>query len=119
MISYNNVLSANEHKSLASIVSRRVALPDGSALDVREARIVERGESLRVWYWFVVGDTPVTGEFAAKALEAIAFVTRSADSERIVTLSTPWDDDSGERLEAFVQAHGACVVQGFSPAACR
>jgi exosortase len=92
---------------------------DGSTLDVREARIVERGESLRVWYWFVVGDTPVTGEFAAKALEAIAFVTRSADSERIVTLSTPWDDDSGERLEAFVQAHGACVVQGFSPAACR
>jgi exosortase A len=119
MISYNNVLSANEHKSLASVVSRRVALPDGSTLDVREARIVERGESLRVWYWFVVGDTPVTGEFAAKALEAIAFVTRSADSERIVTLSTPWDDDSGERLEAFVQAHGACVVQGFSPAACR
>lgn len=118
MISYSNVIAATERKSLATEVHRKITLADGSRLAVRELELSVNGESRVVWYWFVVGDRQVTGAFSAKALEAIAFVTRNADSERIVTLSTASGAGSRERLQAFVEAHGVCVAQGFAPEAC-
>jgi len=118
MISYSNVIAATERKSLASEVHHKITLADRSQLTVREVELSVDGQSRVVWYWFVVGDRPVTREFAAKALEAIAFVTRNADSERIVTLSTASGAGSRERLTAFLEAHGACAAQGFAPEAC-
>lgn len=118
MISYNNVIFPEEHGSLAEDAYRTVTLPDGTSLEVREV-VAGRGDARKlVWHWFVVGQRPVLDPFAAKALEALAFVTRSADSERIVAISTPLDDSAAERLEAFIQAHGRCAALGFPVEAC-
>ncbi len=118
MISYSNVLFAEERGSLAKDVHRHVALPDGSSLKVREVEYGRDETRQLLWQWYVVGERPVLSQLATKALEAIAFVTRSSDSERIVTLSTPLDDSAAERLEAFIEAHDRCVVSGFPAEAC-
>jgi EpsI family protein len=118
MISYSNVIAATERKSLATEVHRKITLADGSKLPVREVELAVDGNARVVWYWFVVGDQQVTRELSAKALEAIAFITRNADSERIVTISTASGAGARERLQAFMEAHGACVAHGFSPGAC-
>lgn len=118
MISYNNVLFPEERKSLSKDGQRVVRLPDGTSLKVREV-VAGYNESRRlVWHWYQVGERPVVGQFAAKALEALAFVMRNADSERIIAISTPLDDSAAQRLESFVQAHSRCVVTGFRAEAC-
>jgi exosortase A len=118
MISYSNVVFPEEHRSLAEDAYHTVTLSDGTSLEVREAVAGDDDARRLVWYWFVVGERPVLNPFAAKALEALAFVTRSADSERIVAISTPLDGPAAQRLEAFLQAHGRCVVPGFPVEAC-
>jgi len=60
----------------------------------------------------------VVSPFHAKALEALAFVTGSAGSERIVAVSTLLDDTAARRLQAFVEADANCVRAGFSAEAC-
>jgi hypothetical protein len=52
-------------------------------------------------------------------MEALAFLTRSADDERIVTLATPLDAGSRARLQSFLSAHPDCVKSGFGGEACR
>lgn len=118
MISYDNVLFVGEHASLAVSEARRVPLPDGGELAVRETQIPDRGATMLVWSWFEVGNRRVTGDFAVKAWEAAAFVLRNADSERIVTLATPLDGGARERLRQFVAAHAGCVEAGFAGKAC-
>jgi len=119
MISYRNIIATGEHKSLASEALRRIDAADGSeALLVRELTVTDGDRSRLVWYWFVVGDRPVASNLTAKALEALLFVTGGADSERIVALSTPSNDAAAQRLEAFVQAHLPCVVDGFQRESC-
>lgn len=118
MISYDNVLFAGEHASLAVSEARRVPLPEGTELAVREIEIPDRGSTMLVWSWFEVGNRRVTGDFAVKAWEAAAFVLRNADSERIVTLATPLDGGARERLRQFVEAHAECVEAGFAGKAC-
>lgn len=118
MISYSNVIFPEEHESLAMEQHRVVTMPDGTSLKMREV-VAGYNESRRlVWHWYVVGEQSVVNPFAAKALEALAFVTRSAQSERIVAISTPLDDSAARRLEAFLQAHGRCVALGFPVEAC-
>jgi EpsI family protein len=118
MISYSNVIFPEERSSLTNDAYRIVTLADGTSLEVREV-VASYNESRKlVWHWFVVGERPVVNPFAAKALEALAFVTRSAVSERIVAVSTPLDEGAAQRLEAFIQAHGRCVVLGFPAEAC-
>lgn len=118
MISYENVLFAGEHNSLAESDIRTVRLGGTGGLLVREVVVPHGGSSMLVWSWFMVGDRRVTSEYTAKALEAAAFVFRTADSERIITLATPLDDEGRERLRAFVAAHASCVGGGFAPEAC-
>ncbi len=118
MISYDNVVSRNEYGSLAEDERRRVVLADGGTLQVRQLVVPEyRGERL-VWHWYVIGERQTTSPYVVKALEALAFVTRSTDSERIVTVSTPLDEGAQERLQAFIAAHGSCVATGFRAEAC-
>lgn len=118
MVSYNNVIFSGERGSLFKDAHLVVTLPDGTALKVREV-VASYNESRRlVWHWYVVGEQPVVNTFAAKALEVLAFIMRNADSERIVTISTPLDDSAARRLEAFLQAHGRCVALGFPVEAC-
>jgi len=119
MISYRNIIASGEHKSLAPEIRRRIDLADGGeALLVRELTVTDGDRSRLVWYWFVVGDRPVASNLTAKALEALLFVTGGADSERIIALSTPSGEGAAERLEAFVQAHLPCVVDGFQRESC-
>jgi EpsI family protein len=118
MISYGNVVSLNEKGSLARDERRVVPLPHGESLKVREL-VLHEGEGPRlVWQWYVVGQRPAVSPYVTKALEALAFVTRSADSERVVTVSTPFDDGAAQRLEAFVTSNGRCVAHGFPVEAC-
>lgn len=118
MISYSNVISAYERGSLAFDERREIELAGDLTLAVREL-VIDDGQTERlVWQWFVVGDRPVVSQFAVKALEAVAFVTRGADSERIVTLSTPFDPSARDRLQAFASAHAACVTRGYTREAC-
>jgi EpsI family protein len=118
MISYSNVISPEEHGSLAEDAFHTVTLPDGASLEVRELVAGDGDARKLVWHWFVVGERPALNPFAAKALEALAFVMRSADTERIVAISTPLDEPAAQRLEAFIQAHGRCVALGFQAEAC-
>lgn len=118
MVSYSNVLYAKEHGSLAAVSRREITLRDGNSVMVREVEVPAEDGARLVWHWYLVGDRAVTNEFAVKALEAAAFVTRGADSERVVTLATPLDDGARERLESFVAAHAECVAAGFAAQAC-
>jgi EpsI family protein len=118
MISYSNVIDPQEYGSLAPETTVRVPLAVGNDLTVRELTIRVDGADRVVWHWYLVGDRPVANPFVAKALEAAAFVTRGADSERIVTLSTTQDAAARERLQAFVLAHGDCVAAGFAVEGC-
>jgi EpsI family protein len=118
MISYNNVIFPDEHGSLAEDAVHTLTLRDGTSLKVREVIAGNGSDRKLVWHWFVVGERAVLNPFATKALEALAFVTRSADAERIVAINTPLDDSAAVRLEAFVQAHGRCVALGFPVEAC-
>jgi exosortase A len=118
MISYSNVIFPEEHGSLAEDAHRLVTLPDGTSLKVREVIAGYGDDRNLVWHWFVVGERSALNPFAVKALEALAFVTRSADSERIVAIHTPLDDAAADRLEAFIHAYGRCVALGFPVEAC-
>ena len=118
MISYDNVLFAGEHASVAATEVRQVALPSGRRLGVREVQVPYRGTTLLVWNWFLVGDRAATNDFVIKALEAAAFVLRTADFERIVTLATPLDDQARQRLQDFVAAHDDCIAAGLAVEAC-
>jgi len=118
MISYNNVIFLEERGSLAQDAQHVLTLPDGTSLKVRELVADDGAARKLVWHWYVVGEQPVVNPFAAKAFEALAFVTRSADSERIVAINTPLDDSAADRLEAFIQAHGRCAILGFPLEAC-
>lgn len=118
MISYSNVISPYERGSLAFDARREIELAGDMNLEVREL-VIEDGLTERlVWQWFVVGDRPLVSQFAVKALEAVAFVTRGADSERIVTLSTLFDAGARDRLQAFASTHAACVIRGYTREAC-
>jgi exosortase A len=119
MISHGNIIYAAERGSLAQDMPRRVGLAGGSSLIVREILVPGQALNRLVWHWFVIGERAAGSEFAAKALEAAAFITGGADSERIVVISTPLDERAHERLEAFIQSHGKCVVMGFSGEVCR
>jgi exosortase A len=118
MISYNNMIDANEHGSLAREVRIQHALPGGHTLVARELVVNDDGTERLVWYWFMVGERPVVSKLAAKGLEALALITRDASSERIVTLSTPQGVGAGERLRAFAEAHAFCIEAGFEGEAC-
>jgi hypothetical protein len=67
----------------------------------------------------MVGHRPTTDSFLVKGMEALAFLARSADDERIVTLATPLDAGSRGRLQSFLSAHEDCVMSGFAGEACR
>jgi EpsI family protein len=119
MISYRNVVIADEHSNLPPEARHNVKLGGvDDPLIVREVTVQDEGRPRLVWYWFVIGDHPVADAFVAKALEAALFVTRGAQSERIVALSTPGGDDARDRLEALVRAHGTCVAHGFQRESC-
>jgi exosortase A len=118
MIAFDNVLAAEHLGSLAEEQHRRLRLPDGSELLVNEVLVAEAGRHRLVWHWFRVGDRTATSALAVKALEAFALMTRSADSERIITLATIADEGAVARLESFVAAHAACIGAGFAPSAC-
>lgn len=118
MISYDNVVSLSEHGSLAESKRRSLALPDGRMLVVREVVVREFGGERLAWHWYVIGERQTPNPYVVKALEALAFVTRSTSYERVVTVSTPLDEGARARLEAFLEAHGACVATGFDAEAC-
>lgn len=118
MISFGNVLYAGEHESLAKTRHRRVDLGDGTTLTVREVVAPEADHDYLVWHWFVVGERRTTSPFKVKALEAAAWVTRTAATERIVTVATPVDPEARERLESFVLAFPQCITSGFAAGAC-
>ena len=118
MIAYGNRIAADEGKSLSDETSREIELPDGQPLTVRERSVSDAGDRRLVWYWFVVGNRPVASEFRVKALEAAAFIRRDADTERVVTISTPIDEGTDRRLQAFVDAFGTCLALGFATEAC-
>jgi EpsI family protein len=118
MINYENVLFAEEHATVPQVVLRSVEVGEGRSLSIREVRVPSGDGGHLVWHWYMLGDSAVTNEFAVKALEAVAWITRDAAAERIVTLATPLDDQARDRLESFVAAHAACVASGFSTGAC-
>jgi exosortase A len=119
MVSYQNVVSRQEIGSLPQQARRTVPLPDGGALVVRALTVSESGGERLVWHWYVVGDRPTASPYGAKILEAIAFLTRSSHSGRVLVLSTPADDGATQRLESYVATFGDCVAKGFQPQACR
>jgi exosortase A len=118
MISYNNVVSADERGSLAKDTRREMVLSDGLKLKVRELVVADGGTPRLVWHWYVVGERPVASQLAAKALEAVAFATRGAYFERVVTISTPYDDMAAQRLRSFAASQGHCIAGGFAVEAC-
>lgn len=118
MISFGNVVVEDEHQSLLADQRRRVSLPDGSSMEVRELVVSENGHKRLVWQWFMVGERAAAGSFTAKALEAIAFISFRAVSERVVALSTAADGDGVDRLRSFVLTYPGCVTAGFAHEAC-
>jgi exosortase A len=119
MIAYDNVLSSREHASLVEDRRLDVSAGPGRGFQVREVVIQDERGAFLVWQWFMVGHRPATDSFLVKGMEAVAFLARSADDERIVTLATPLDAGSRGRLQSFLSAHEDCVMSGFAGEACR
>jgi exosortase A len=125
MINYRNRFYAQEHRSLLPERAVTLRLADGATLEARELVIPGREHDRMVWYWFMIGDRSTTSRSAAKALEALAVITRSAVSGRVITLATKVDprfadhDTARRRLERFVGHQPACIRDGFTPLACR
>ena len=120
MISYSNVVSSErEGRVLPETSDASSRCRRANVLEVREL-VVHEGEGPRlVWQWYVVGERPAVSPYATKALEALAFVTRSADSERVVTVSTPFGRRCGaDDWRSSSHRHGRCVAHGFPVEAC-
>ena len=118
MISYRNTVSPMERSSLVQSERRQLATPSGAVVNARQLTVPGPMGTRLVWHWFVVGEHATASEYKVKALEAVAFLTRSADSERIVTLSTPLDEGAAQRLQSFFEAHADCAASGFAAEAC-
>ncbi len=105
MISYDNRLYAHEHRSLLPERAVTLRLGDGAPLEAREFVIPGREHDRLVWYWFMIGDRTTTSRSAAKALEVLALITRSAGFGRVITFATTVDprledsDAARRRLE--------------------
>lgn len=119
MIAYDNVLSSREHASLVEDRRLDVSAGPGQDFQVREVVIQDERGAFLVWQWFMVGHRSATDSFLVKGMEALAFLARSAGDERIITLATPLDAGSRERLQSFLSAHPDCVMSGFAGEACR
>jgi exosortase A len=118
MISHDNVLFAEEHVTVPEVAPYDVDVEDGRSFVVREVRVPTSHGDYLVWHWYMFGDRSVTNPYVVKSLEAMAWLTREAATERSVTLATPLDERARERLQAFVTAHPECVASGFSTGAC-
>ena len=118
MISYDNVLFEDQHKTVSDETRREVKLAPDRTMTVREVLVPEHAGGYLVWHWYMFGVRPVTNPFIIKALEAMALVTSAAATERSVTLATPLDERARERLQSFVVSHPDCVASGFAAEAC-
>jgi EpsI family protein len=118
MISYDNVLFAEEHVTVPEVTPYEVEAQDGRSFVVREVRVPTSHGDYLVWHWYMFEDRSVTNPYVVKALEAMAWLTREAAIERSVTLATPLGQRARERLQAFVAAHPECVASGFDAEAC-
>ena len=118
MVSYQNTVSPMELGSLVEAYERRLVAPSGATVNARELTVRDVTGTHLVWHWFVIGQHATASEYKVKAFEAMAFLTGSADSERIVTLSTPQDEGARERLQSFFDANAECVASGFAAEAC-
>jgi EpsI family protein len=113
MISYRNRIYDEEHRSLGRSHGRSARLPTGGRVPVQDLQVDDDRGRYRVWYWFMVGERPMTSPYQVKAQEGLAFLARHAVTERIVVLATPVGPGDEQRLAAFVAAHAACVRSGF------
>jgi EpsI family protein len=118
MVSYGNVLYEGERESVPRVTRRRVYLPGGPSLDVREVLVPEGEFTWLVWHWYLVGDRPVRNDYAVKALEAMAWLTRGATLERVIMLATPNDAGAPSRMQAFADAHATCLLAGLAAETC-
>jgi exosortase A len=118
MISFGNRIAASEHVSLVQQHLRSVAVPAMGGFAVVQQDVKGPFGPHRVWHWYSVGDRVVHDRYRVKALEALAFLTRGAVTERIVTLATFHDAGADARLESFLAAHADCVTSGFVAEAC-
>jgi len=118
MISFGNRIFEGERRVLADAAQRRFDLPGGDRLVVNEQAVADSTGQHLVWHWFMVGSRHYTDPYQVKFAEALAFITGSAVTERIVTLSTPIDGRAQERLQAFLRAHARCIAAGFDAGAC-
>jgi len=109
MISATNRIGAGAAGSFDNAVSIEVDVAGDSPLQVHEQVIRDAVADRLVWHWFVVGDRPSASAMNVKAREALAFVTRTAYSERIVVISTPVDESARRRLEEFTLQLGRCL----------
>ena len=118
MVSYQNRIFLDEHRSLGRDNVRRVALGGLGGLRARDLQVDDDSGRHRVWYWFMVGRRTMTSPYAVKVHEALAFLTRRAVTERIVTLATPESASDERTLGDFAAAHAVCLRSGFSAEAC-
>ena len=118
MISATNRIGFGAAGSFDNVVSIDVDVAGDSPLQLREQVIRDAAADRLVWHWFVVGDRPSASAVTVKALEALAFVTRTAYSERIVVISTPLDELARRRLEEFMLQFGRCLNVGRNDRSC-
>jgi EpsI family protein len=118
MVSYGNVLYEGERESVPRVTRRRIDLPGGQSIEVREVLVPEGDFTWLVWHWYLVGDRPARNDYAVKTLEAMAWLTRGATLERVITLATPNDAGAQSRMQAFADAHATCLLAGLATEAC-
>jgi len=118
MISFGNRVFPTESGSLARSSKVEVPMPGGGSFEVLQLEGRTVGQDELVWQWYVIGEQPLLSPYAVKIQEAVALITRGAETERVVMIATVSDSGAHERLEAFVQAHAACVHAGFAAGAC-
>jgi exosortase A len=117
MVAYGNVLYEGERELVPYVQPRHVDL-GRRRLDVNEVVVPARESELLVWHWYLVGDRSARIPFAVKGLEALAWLTRGATLERVITLATPNDERARQRLQAFAEANHECLAGGLDPGAC-
>ena len=93
---------------------RRVALGDGTVVQLREIELVTgSGAERLVWYWYRLGDLRTTSVLEAKLLQLWETLMGSP-SAALVAVSAPVRDSLGVTrtdLEEFLAAMGAAAVE--------
>ena len=111
MVSWDNRVRPADKKRWGRLEQGSAKLSIGT---IAYERLRGKGIDVLAYHWYVIGDTVVTGDIAAKLLMAGRLLLGRGDAGLRVVLATRDDGPAAvERVEAFLRERGAELTEGW------